>query len=877
MSHEPLICRDEGRRNTVRSEHLNGLDYLEVSDNPKILNVCFLGKAPQSIEPANVRIEGGVRVRDINVSNVSVCRSTDPTLDDYMEVRVDRPGDFSTYILRLVALDDGRPTDRPMDGFDPRYDRLCFSFKAHCPSELDCKTAPVCAAPGYEEPQIDYLAKDYGSFRQLMLDRMARIMPDWTDRHVPDLGMALVETLAYVGDHLSYYQDAVATEAYLDTARRRISVRRHARLVDYAMHEGTNARAWVTLRVSPGNVTRELTDFYLITDYDGAPQPGTILRREELPDARPFPFEVFEPVAIQGTDSVTFYEAHNEIRFYTWGDRQCCLLKGATRATLIDPGPIQAAADAFQVDPTQECSGPVDSKLTVSDSEPSSAYRRSLDKGDFLVFEEVKGPKTGNPADADPSHRHVVRLTDVRYGFDTLPKEPEPIVEIAWAAEDALPFPLCISSLRTADVGDACSLVENVSVARGNVLLVDHGRRVPDEGAEDLDEVPEGKTRFECEGEGRPVVAETQPASFRPTLEHGPLVHSAPLARGAPASDLLEQNPRRAAPWIRLTSSHPAPGGAAGLKTEWHPRRDFLASGGRDPHFVAELDEERRAHLRFGDDELGKRPEAGSRFEAVYRVGDPSAGNVGPGAIAYVVLRQGVLDGLSLAARNPLPARGGTAPELLSTARNMAPHAHRIDLQRAVTADDYARLAERHPKVQRAAARLRWSGCSYLVLVAIDPLGGEEADAKLLGELDRFLFRYRRIGHRVVVASARYVPLKVELTICVKPDFLRAHVEIALLERLGNRTLPDGTRGFFHPDNLTFGEGVYLSGLVAATQRVAGVENVGVREFQRKFAVASDEIEKGVLKLGPFEIARLDDDRNNPENGTLSLDMRGGR
>ena len=72
-------------------------------------------------------------------------------------------------------------------------------------------------------------------------------MPEWRERHVPDIGITLVELLAYVGDHLSYYQDAVATEAYLGTARQRISVRRHARLVDYQMHEGCNARAWVTI------------------------------------------------------------------------------------------------------------------------------------------------------------------------------------------------------------------------------------------------------------------------------------------------------------------------------------------------------------------------------------------------------------------------------------------------------------------------------------------------------------------------------------------------------------------------------------------------------------------------------------------------------
>src|SRR5207248_8256832 len=109
------------------------------------------------------------------------------------------------------------------------------------------KTKTVCPPPQRVEPEVNYLAKDYASFRQLILDRLALTMPDWQERHVPDIGIALVEVLAYVGDYLSYYQDAVATEAYLDTARQRISVRRHARLVDYLMHEGCNARAWVVI------------------------------------------------------------------------------------------------------------------------------------------------------------------------------------------------------------------------------------------------------------------------------------------------------------------------------------------------------------------------------------------------------------------------------------------------------------------------------------------------------------------------------------------------------------------------------------------------------------------------------------------------------
>ena len=112
----------------------------------------------------------------------------------------------------------------------------------------------VCPEPAEETPQISYLAKDYRSFRRLMLDRMAQITAaSGASATPPTSGVALVEMLAYVGDRLSYAQDAVATEAYLGTARRRVSVRRHARLVDYAMHDGANARVWVQVLVAGGD------------------------------------------------------------------------------------------------------------------------------------------------------------------------------------------------------------------------------------------------------------------------------------------------------------------------------------------------------------------------------------------------------------------------------------------------------------------------------------------------------------------------------------------------------------------------------------------------------------------------------------------------
>src|SRR5207237_3077448 len=96
----------------------------------------------------------------------------------------------------------------PPDGYDPMLSAVEFSFKVECPSDFDCQPKRVCPPEPRTEPDIDYLAKDYASFRQLLLDRMTLLMPQWQERHAADLGVALAEVLAYVGDYLSYQQDA---------------------------------------------------------------------------------------------------------------------------------------------------------------------------------------------------------------------------------------------------------------------------------------------------------------------------------------------------------------------------------------------------------------------------------------------------------------------------------------------------------------------------------------------------------------------------------------------------------------------------------------------------------------------------------------------
>ncbi|MFD8192595.1 putative baseplate assembly protein [Streptomyces wuyuanensis] len=462
-----IVRRADGRRAKVRAARLGGVDAVEAGDDGLTLTVTFLGKAPEGLRPENVRIDGGRRITGIEAVDVSVEREEDPELDDRLFVTLDRTGDSSRYRLSVVDTDPhGRPGTEPFPGFDQRYFSAGFVFLPDCPVPFDCAAGTGCdggSGDPYDEvtgptpapapaPVADYTARDHESIRTLILDRLALTTPGWVERNPADLGTTLVELLAHTADRISYQQDAVATEAYLDTARRRVSVRRHVRLIDYPMHDGVNARAFVAieavreLTLPPGTFRFAAVDVRTPGARD-TPEAGTVVDDRDLAvlDERGS-VEVFEPVVAE--DPLVLRPAHNAIRLWTWGDEVRALPRGATSATL---------RDAWTDDDHSE-------------------RRLRLAPGDLLLFEEVLGPRSGTPGDADPAHRQAVRLTSVTPAVDRLADQP--VLEVAWAREDALAFPLCLS----ARGGPGCELVEDVSVARGNVVLVDHGRSAAFDG-----------------------------------------------------------------------------------------------------------------------------------------------------------------------------------------------------------------------------------------------------------------------------------------------------------------------------------------------------------------------------------------------------------
>jgi len=470
----------------------------------------------------------------------------------------------------------------------------------------------------------------------------------------------------------------------------------------------------------------------------------------------------------------------------------------------------------------------------------------NLRPGDVLALAEAKGPATGLAADADPRHRQAVRLTTVILGQDLLATGgPQDVTEIQWHADDALKGALCISTaLSTGPVTDA-------SVALGNLVLADQGRTVP---AEALPPVPPA---------GQP---------FRPTLAlpdltfRRPYDHTAALA--GPAAAALASSTGEALPAVTL----------AGPQGPWTPVYDLLSSRPTDAAFVVEMDDDRRAHLRFGDGVLGLAPAPGQALAATYRVGNGSAGNVGPDSLVHVV-SSAALVGVG----NPLPGQGGAAPELLDAVRLAAPQVFHETDDNGTTAD-LARLAETFPDVARAAATLRWTGSWHTLFLGVERASGSPIDTGFQAALARFVESDRIAGWELEIGALRYVGLDVAMSVTLDPGASRSRVEAGLAAAFGNRDLPDGRRGFFHPANFTFGQPVYLSRVIAAALAVPGVAAVDLDDtpprpnrFRRYGEPPRGELARGEIPIGGLEIARLDGDPAAPQRGRIRFFLEGGR
>jgi hypothetical protein len=845
----------------ARSEDLTGIEFVQVVDkcDQRRLRVYFLTD-PRDLgspfedfgDPAVT--PGPLSLADFRIYNprgeapdveVVPCPGPDAMIwgDDadagrrFLEICVAEPGGFAEYRL---LIDDER--------IDRFFNDVQFSFKVGCDDRLDCaEPSKECPPEELADFPVDYLARDFVSFRNALLDFAAQRYPNWQVPLEADVGVMLLETMAALGDELSYLQDRHNREAYLETATERRSLRHKARLLDYEIHDGRMASTLLELTVRPG-----------VTFVEGG---SPVWARVE--GSTPIRFELGSGMRDRGTNfSVDDLWNPGNFTIYLFDDGQECLEAGATElfvrndpASPDNPGGVLFDAAAVNL----------------------------WSSGRLLLLRDV-------PADPSEADRlHVVRVIEVRLGHDDL--FDVDVARVRWEAQGAPPFPIPFEQLQLsgnlvpATVGES----RKARFRTGSLLPSDGDDVIPAverEGPLFTDVDPSLLSRrnaceeVEEESESRPPI---YLLSLPGTEESG-------LAFADPADDL-----RRAEPEVRVFEPDEAPS----TSDEWFFRRTLIAEGGDDKVFTLEDGTWRRivgrwlggaelVHrdyatgagytVRFGDGEFGRLPAAGALFEVDYRLGSGVKGNVPADSVNALEIpaKTSPLATRLLAATNPFPVTSGVDPESADEIKLLTPQAYKSETFFAVRPEDYGSQAEKLDFVQRAQGTFRWTGSWLSAVTAVDAEGAFELSPERRQLVEALLNCRRQAGRDVIVRDPKFVNLDLAINLCVTRDAFPGQVRVRVLEALFGREGFRPRAGFFDPDNFTFGTPLRRSALEAAVVSVEGVEAVTSIQIRAHGVTEFKEFEALAFEVADDELVRVENSALRPERGSLTLELEGG-
>lgn len=781
---------------------LNGIDFVEIASPAQtLLRVHFLNSVAVEGTLAGVpTITGGDTISTVEVYPISALNwSLDVENRPLLTLQVPAPGDFSFYMLSLSS---------PV--LDPYYSQVSFTFKALCPSSLDCAPPALpCPPLGGEPPAIAYLTKDFLSFRRALSDFSALQYPSWQERSEADFGVMLMEALCSLADDLSYTQDRIAAEASIDTATQRRSLVRLARLVDYEPR--------------PAIAASVLLQF----DVTGGPIPSGLLVSATGPDGVSIEFEtgtgLIDPETLL-LNTATYQVSPNWNRCrngipnivpYWWDDSQRCLKQGSSE--------MWVAGQGF------------------------GFYR-----GQQLLIDTA----ALNPV--DPPIREIVVIKSVE-------EQTDPLFQIQ-ATELFFEDPVTSNH----DLPR--------TVLAGNLIPATQGRRYIESFA--IHQAPLGAQMSLAFQRTGPNTSQ----QYLYTLASAPLVwliQNNPQPAPFPEILVVQQPQEQALPpvnWLwRSTLMEAQEFEESYAIDPMNYRRITKNSDGTISYDYLNDD---GATIRFGDDVFGGIPESGSVFNATYRVGGGSTGNVAADTITNVVpatTGASAGSGLVSTVTNPFPATGGQDEETNEQIARRAPQAFRAVQYRAVRPEDYEAAAETLPWVLRAGTRFRWTGSWLTVFTTADPEGTDNISVDEQVELINLLNRYRMAGYESYVPAPDYVSIDLIVTVCACSSAFRGDAEAAVFSALSDEKNPDGTAGFFYFDNFSFGTPLERSALEAAIQKAYGVAGVLSVQYRERGVTASFEDLPSTLTFGPDQILRVNNDPDYPERGTVQVIVEGGK
>lgn len=753
-----------------------------------------------------------------------------------LEIAVTAPGDFS---IHQLTIDDAR--------VDPFFNRRRFSFKQGCPSVFDC--LPTCQP---EQPElvdfpVDYLARDFHSFRRALLDFAAQRYPRWSEPLEADQAVMLLEILAAAGDELAYTQDRYAREAYLATATQRRSRSALARLVDYFPDPGGAAEAELAAWVAAGA---------------GGVAPPVGARAWALPEGR-------RPVAFSTLGESWLHEAWNEIPMHAPNGDVACLPEGATDAYLVTDAPAVA-----QMPPSWALA-------------PEDFWR-----GRRAMLRS----RPANPG--DPVRAWAVTLLSVEHVLDELVLTngaPTDLAHITW--EEPTPWPLVLvetaALLNVVPVVAGEEVVERFRVGSDDDLRARHPALTPPDLAAALALARAVERQGPHDSEGRRCAGDPVPADRGRILRYGLRTSETeglgwtgrrdPLGLGSQSA----RRPMLAVAEVLPPAMTPDPAAPA-----WTFVPDLVGADLDSTVFTLEEGMWRQVvvhqtpfedvvfqdyagddgwSLRFGDGAFGRPPEPGSVVEVRYFTGPGRDANLGPGSVTHLDPPPGAPLGPLFAGvaavTNPLPVVSGADEEPPEHVRVNAPEAYRAQPLRAVRPEDFQSIIERLDWVQRANATTCWTGSWSTELVAADPAGGFELSATERAGLDEAIECVRQATRDARALDPDYLDIDLVVEVCVSPGSYPGEVAPRVVKALA-------PPGLFAPDNFTFGQPLRRSALEAVVQGVPGVrgiEDVRYRVRRRADWRVFDEAE---VSVGADQIIRLQNDPRYPGRGTVRVNAR---
>jgi hypothetical protein len=756
------------------------------------------------------------RERTVTVQAFAVHTDSLGNNRNVLSITFDSGASFETQLLTIADLAGAR--------LDPFSSSAEFSFKQSCPTVFDCACRGAPGAPASNDYPVDYLARDFESYKDALSAFSANRYPDWQMDIVADQAVMLGETFAALADELAYIQDRYKLETEFEHLKERRSFEQLSRILGYKLRPELPATGLVVLRhyegvVQPAGLAPNAVDVLAGTVLSGFGDHDNIVPFEigtslaDIRDATPYRTDaVWTDIPVHVPDPTCPWIPRGAREIWVRGHALANPAIGKGTRLLIETRPRRQDLDLRRV-------------IVELDGDPVTDH-------DLVIDSTVAPPGTG-------------------------------VTRLHWRAEDALPFDL--------DIQDA--------FVSGNLVPVMSGRTRSDRfvigpGNDAL------RRAIEREGParaGQPV----RPVIFRHPLDHTVTEGLAwQAAEGATAWDVsydaevaLQRIGGAGEDWrivgdmLTQTATDEAATIEAG---HWGPVFDYVEDTRNTSHrdFIGDPG----YCLRFGDGEFGIPPADGSVFDIHYRTACAARANLSAGRIhlafpGAVPPGTPIMPAEILSASNPVPFENAQAAENIELAKLVVPHFNRALKLRAVRNRDFQDLLNARTDIDASVAQSRWLGCWPATFLTVDPHGSIELSDQATSSVQAFIEEIRLVGRPAYLTGAALRPLDLQIVICRDRREPFGRIAEAIMDELVGPT----PEALFHPDNLSFGHEVPRATLEA---RIAGVDGVtGIRRIRYRWRgeIGFTDFTASSLVCAPDQIPVLKHDPVRPNLGRIEI------